>query len=62
MSSGTHLQDPPDRHEAPHPTEAWRSAIARRRNMWATITFWTFNVFLVMYDVLDKTWTAVQNL
>lgn len=36
--------------------------MARQRDLWVTTTFWALNVVLVMYDVLDKTWTAVQNL
>ncbi|GAB3979894.1 hypothetical protein GCM10029978_076500 [Actinoallomurus acanthiterrae] len=62
VSSGTHLQDPPGRHGTPRPTEAWRSAMTRQRNMGPTITFWALNAFLVTYDVLDKTWIAVQKL
>jgi hypothetical protein len=62
VSSGVHLQDPHDRHGGPEPTEAWRSAMARQRNIWAAVAFWAFNVFLVVYDVLDKTVTALQRL
>lgn len=62
MSSGVHLQDPHGRYGGPEPTEAWRSAMARQRNLWAAVVFWAFNVFLVVYDVLDKTVTALQRL
>lgn len=46
----------------PRPTDAWRSAIARQRNFRTAITFWTFNVLVVVYHLLDLAWSALHQI
>jgi hypothetical protein len=57
---GTHPEEFSYRYPGPQPTEAWRSAIRRQRNVRAAITFWMFNVLLVVSDALDKVWAALH--
>ncbi|GAA4605336.1 hypothetical protein GCM10023195_18450 [Actinoallomurus liliacearum] len=55
VSSGAPLHDPYDRDDGLRPSPAWRSAMARQRNLWSAVSFWAFSTLLVMYDVLDRT-------
>lgn len=36
--------------------------MSRQRNVRTSIAFWMFNIVLVVFDVVDKTWIALQRL
>lgn len=62
VSPGTRMDESSDRHDHPRPTKAWRSAMSRQRNVRTTIIFWSFNLVLVAFDFLDRTWMALHRL